>query len=734
MRICGLILLLSLVSAAASRGRPARYYSYSGNDPAHWTSSDLHAGAPSAPADFTVSPCGSTDCTAARVATDRDGNTYVAGSRRFPGGPSQLSDVYVAKLDPAGAIVFLATFSGKGSDEGRALAVDPAGNILVGGTTSSPNFPLRNPVQAQASTRGTGFLIKLNPEGQLVYSTYFGGTADMSSVNAVATDAAGSAYVTGITGSRDFTTTPGMPAGRITGASLAGIFGAFVAKLSPAGDKVLYAGTISGSAEQCGCCSSCFLSIRTITGQAIAVDAAGNAYVAGNSNVTDLPTTPGALVPTGIGAWVARINASGTKLDYLTYLGAANYVVSPLAHPANTASDLAVDASGNAFVVGSTSDPRFPATAGALAPRFHGPSGDLEPPGPPADGFVAKLNPQGTAMVWATFLGGADVDAATAIALEPGGSAYVTGTTRSSDFPVAGFPSSGDFIAVLNPTGTVLTAGARYPGGTVSQAIAVDAGGRVRAASPGGLVSSLVLNPPPAPRFFGIANAAGGPPGAVVAPGEVVSLYGAELGPAAGVSAQADGGKLPTALAGTQVLFDGVAAPLLYVSRNQINAVAPFGLTAGKPAAIRVKTAASTSADFSATVVSAHPGVFKNGGGFAAAINQDGSQNSESKPARPGSIVSIWATGAGQVFPAPTDGEIATAAQNYYCCSISSGGELLQTEYAGAAPGTAAGVVQINFRVPDVPAAEGLAAPVSFDLAVPANPLARTTAAIWVAR
>ena len=724
------ILFFGLLNAVASQAGPARHYLYTGNDPAHWTSSALTRQQAVAPADFTVFPCNAANCSVSKVIADANRNTYVVGSRHFPvqlpGGPGQASDVFVAKLDPAGATLFLATFSGKGSEEGRAIALDAAGNILVGGSTSSPNFPLRNAIQSERGVSSTGFLMKLNPDGsQLIYSTYFGGTSSFSWVRAIASDAAGNVYVTGQTGSREFPATPGMPAGTITGMGPGGVFGAFVAKLSSSGDRILYSGRISGNSVQCGAGSSCFLSQRNISGDAIALDSAGNAYIAGNANVTDLPTTPGALVPRGIGAWVARVKASGAGLDYLTYLGSANYVLSPFANPGNLAGGLAVDGSGNAYVIGKTNDPAFPATPGAPQPEFNGPA-DPPPvgPGPATDAFIAKLNPLGTAMVYATFLGGPGADAATAVAVDSAGAAYVTGTSDSSDF-----------LSVLNPTGTALTFSSRYPGGSVSQAIAVDADGRARAASPGGLVSALTLSAAPSTRVFGVMSGAGGRLGAAVAPGEVVSFFGLQLGPPNSMVAKpgADG-RMPNTLGGTQVLFDGVAAPLLYVSQDQINAVTPFALVPGKETILRL-TAAGGMVEFRVEVVTSRPAIFGDGTA-AAAMNQDGTINSASNPAKLGSVVAIWVTGTGAVFPAPTDGEVTTDAREYYCCQISVlDSRRADVLYAGAAPGIVAGVNQVNFRVPaDLPIGISLPVPISLTVSGPnLNLPAPSTSSIHVA-
>jgi uncharacterized protein (TIGR03437 family) len=253
----------------------------------------------------------------------------------------------------------------------------------------------------------------------------------------------------------------------------------------------------------------------------------------------------------------------------------------------------------------------------------------------------------------------------------------------------------------VNPAGSALTWSARFPDSAVSAAIAVDADRRLRVAGAAGVLSSLSPNTPLATRLFGIADAAQGTPGAAVAPGEVVSLYGTGLGPASGVSGPTgSNGKLPVTLAGTQVLFDGVAVPLLYVSQSQVNAVTPFALAPGKSTQVQVVAGTAASPVLQNIVVSSQPAIFTNGVS-AAALNQDGTINSVSNPAKLGSIVTVWATGAGLVYPTPADGDVATAAQHYGCCFVVvNNDEYADVLYAGAAPGMVAGVVQINFRLP----------------------------------
>ena len=399
-----------------------------------------------------------------------------------------------------------------------------------------------------------------------------------------------------------------MPAGPVAGPGPSETTGAFVAKLSAAGDKILSSGIISGQASACGTGgSTCFLSAKRISASAIGVDSAGNAYVAGNSDVLVLPTTKGFLTPRGLGAWAARVNASGARLDYLTYLGAGEFYAAFIGQPATIVSGLAVDAAGNAYVVGGTSDSAFPATPGAFQSTYDGPAitTPVSPPTPP-DGFVAKLNPQG--LRWSTRHFSED---RTPILRQVSRSDAFGGRVRDRHDAV--FRFSGHLQRIererfhrrLESGWVGAGALARYPGGTVSGAIAVDSGGRVRVGGAVGIVSNLVLNATPDTVVLGIMSGAGElpfaarAPGNAVAPGEVVSIFGTQLGPSSAVVAEADSnGMMPTALAGTQVLFDGRAAPLLYVSQDQVNAVAPFELSPGRNTAIQVIAGTAKSPDF----------------------------------------------------------------------------------------------------------------------------------------
>jgi uncharacterized protein (TIGR03437 family) len=665
-----------------------------------------------AAADYTTYIGDSFSYTVTAMTVDASGNAYLTGSRAVivtaPGTSGTLTDVFVSKLDRSGNLTLLATISGKVSDRANSIALDPSGNIYIAGSTTSTNFPLHNPLQSVLASPtsfpplGTGFLVKLGPDGGILYATYLGGTKGPSSMNSIAADSQGNAYVTGETFAGDYPRTAGLPQATV-GAGIAAVSGAFFAKISPSGDRILYAGALAATMRACSGGSTCFLSTLSTAGRGIAVDPMGSALITGNTNGTGLPTTPGAFRTEGIGAFVAKVNTSGTAMTYVTLLAAANFAPNPFVNPGTLASTIAADAAGNAYVAGSTSDPAFPATPSAFQTMLAVTSPPTNPfSAPPSDAFIAKLNPTGSAMVWATFLGGTGPDKGTTIATDFAGNVWISGTTSSSDFPASdGFPGGQEFLSELNSAGSALLYSSRFPANTVSAALAVDPGGTVHAAGSTGLVFAFTPSQSTAARILGLANAAGGDLSGRVAPAELISIYGLHLGIAAPVYASFNAaGFLPTTLAGVEVTFNGSPAPLLYVSDTQINAVVPLALVNMPSASLRVTLNSGALPDFRLVVDIAIPQVSRNADGSAAAINQDGTVNSPTHPAPAGSFVSIWATGTG--YSPGMDGQMATTAQSFCSCIIHdiTHNQDIEPSYAGAAPGFVTGVVQINFQVP----------------------------------
>jgi uncharacterized repeat protein (TIGR01451 family) len=380
------------------------------------------------------------------IAVHTNGHVYVAGytdAADFPSAGGSFGgarDAYVAKLNATGTALLFATYlGGSGIEQGHGLAVDKDGNAYVGGTTASANFPTTG--GAFDSTLGgdwDAFVVKLSATGTLVYSTYLGGSGDENNVFAlggVTVNAAGNAFVAGITTSTDFPTTSGAHKQLLSGPS-----DAFVVKLNPAGTGLVY-GTYLGGSSYDGA-------------YGIALDATEAAYVTGLTRSSNFPTTTGAYDRTFGGgscysimvpcadAFVAKLNAAGSALVYSTFLGGASE---------DNGYAIAVDTKGNAYLTGDTASMDFPTTPGAFS-RTNGGLGDA---------FVAKLNSNGTTLVYSTYLGGVSgSDGGYAIAVDAHQCAYVAGEARSWAFPVTpdalNTNVTGGFLTKVNVGGTDL--------------------------------------------------------------------------------------------------------------------------------------------------------------------------------------------------------------------------------------------------------------------------------------
>jgi plastocyanin len=345
------------------------------------------------------------------IAVDPSGNAYVAGftySTDFPTvNPLQATfgggqdDAFVAKLNPAGSALLYSTYlGGSGDDEAYAIALDASQNAYVTGRTYSTNFPTASPFQATYGGVTDAFVAKLNTAGTaLVYSTYLGGS-NTDEAYGIAVDASGSAFVTGWTQSLNFPTANPLQA--YTGGA-----DAFVAKLNTAGSALLYSTYLGGTLNDYG--------------EAIAVDASGNAYVTGLTNSTNFPTAnplQATNLATYYTAFVTKVNTTGSALVYSTYLGG---------NIDDHGAGLSVDASGNAYVTGQTSSTNFPTASPLQAANGGG----------VADAFVAKVNAAGSALIFSTYLGGSGDDRGFGIAVDRSGNSYVTGRTLSTNFPTA---------------------------------------------------------------------------------------------------------------------------------------------------------------------------------------------------------------------------------------------------------------------------------------------------------
>ncbi len=344
-------------------------------------------------------------------------------------------------IDPV--LLYSTYLGGNGRDGAGGIAVDSSGNAFVVGGTMSTNFPTTTGAYQTALAGSANVLVaKLNATGTaLLYSTYLGGTGSINSGRAIALDSNGNAYVTGLTNSTNFPTTTGAFQTTFSGISLT--YDAFVTKLNPNGSALVYSSFLGGTSA----------SGDGDAGDGIAVDSSGSAYITGDAQSSNFPTTPGAFETSLVGtevAFVTKVNATGSALDYSTFLGYAP--TSGIA--VTTGSSVAVDSSGDAFITGGTGSPIFPTSPGAYQTALVG-SGNA---------YVTKLNATGTALLYSTYLGTGS-DAGQGIAVDSTGNAYVAGTTAQTDFPttsgayqrtctIGGFDTT--FVTKLNATGTSL--------------------------------------------------------------------------------------------------------------------------------------------------------------------------------------------------------------------------------------------------------------------------------------
>jgi uncharacterized protein (TIGR03437 family) len=217
-----------------------------------------------------------------------------------------------------------------------------------------------------------------------------------------------------------------------------------------------------------------------------------------------------------------------------------------------------------------------------------------------------------------------------------------------------------------------------------------------------------------APTVAAVVNAASYQGGGV-APGEIVAVFGARLGPERGVSGQLVGGRFATEAGDvTGVYFDGQKAPMLYAQEGQLLAVVPYGVIGKDSVEVVVERGGSRSAGVRVAVAGAAPALFAadaSGRGPAAAFNQDGSLNSAARPARAGEIAVLYGTGEGAVIPLPADGSLnqEPLSKPLGSFSVSVGGAAAEVVYGGPAPGLVAGAVQVNVRVPALVRAGALA-------------------------
>ncbi len=369
----------------------------------------------------------------------------------YYGNHSQLEFDFVVRpgSDPRRVAMEVAPVDVAGEAEDRSLRVDRAGNLIL--PTRSGEVQLHKPIAYQgAGSSRTQIGVRFQLTGAhrvafrlgrydhsrplvidpvLAYSTFLGGSQGSAVAEAVHVDERGDAYITGYSDAADFPTTKG--ALQSTKSSISDVF---ISKLTRDGSALVFSTFLGGqNFEQ---------------GNAITLDRLRNIYVAGWTSSADFPTTRGVLQPSlngGTDAFIAKLSPDGSKLLYSTYLGGSADEYGPF-------SGLAVDRQGDAYLSASTTSIDFPVTAGAAQTIFGGGQ---------QDAFVAKLNPDGSKLLYATYIGGSDYEEGTDLALDSSGSAYVSGHTYSKDFPTTqrsfeptSAGSDAAFVTKLDPTGS----------------------------------------------------------------------------------------------------------------------------------------------------------------------------------------------------------------------------------------------------------------------------------------
>jgi uncharacterized protein (TIGR03437 family) len=638
------------------------------------------------------------------VAVDSIGNTYVtggSGSANFSGAGTLkgTEDVFVMKINPAGTSKLYTTFlGGGGADEGHGIAVDTQGNAYITGSTGSLDFPTKNAAQAGFGGSGDAFAAKLSPNGTaLVYSTYLGGNASDIG-NGIAVDNSGNAYIVGTTFSTNFPTQAAFQASK--GAQQ----DAFLTKVSAKGDSFVYSTYLGGNSVD--------------EGNGIAVDAAGNAYVTGYTASTNFPVQSAFRGSNAgsVDAFVTKMNPAGSALVYSTYLGGS-------ATDYGTA--VAVDSAGNAYVTGIVTSDDFP-VVNPIDPKLASHAVD--------DGFIAKLNPSGSALVYSTYFGGGSADDPYAIAVDQSGNAYVTGRTNSSDFPLTNPIQTTRFafdifVTEINAAGSA-TLFSTFIGGTGSESgrgIAVDNLGNIHIAGEGTSTDFPTLKPLQGTNgggagsqdglvlMLGTATPVNGPTittvsdnlidGGPLEPGGWFYVKGSNLSDVQrtwGGSDFSDPNTLPTNLNGVEVWVNGAPVPVYFISPGQVNAQAPSSISG--TVTVQVFRLGLASNIFTVPVTQLQPSIYNyqvGGKSYAAALFSDYALMGDpaitpgTRKARPGDIIQLYCAGLG---PAPSGGVISSPVP-VSGVGITIGNTAATVSFAGL---VAAGQFQVNFTVPQV--------------------------------
>ncbi len=669
------------------------------------------------------------------IELDAAGNIYLAGSvtPQNPKDPQDTSDAFVAKVSADGSkVLYFTVLSGSFGESAAAIALGSDGSACITGSTGSSDFPVTPGALDSTFNEGgasQGFLVKVNPAGAVVYSSFINGTA-YTTLTGIAIAAAGEVLLTGMGG-------PAYPVSSDQPDQ------GFILKLDAGLSKVL-------------------LSIYGYGGGLISLDSQNNIYLAGNAQPSDpggtLPPLPsGAFQSTHIGVictsgggpggsfsqfcpyqYVAKLDATG-KLLWGTYVTGTYGAI---------AAGMAVDSSGNVIVAGTTNSGDYPITAGAFQTAYTA-AAPQQPPlitpfnyfmGPPnATGYVTKVNSTGTALLWSTYFGGSYQDQITGMAVSPAGEIILSGRAGSSDLVLADSPDGCrpspnqvlGFVARLTSDGASVSATqlvqgdpdclflscpglAQYQGGWP---LALRADGTVVVAGSNGSLASIDFSA--TGRLACLTDPTDNAQLSSVAPGQLISLFGDDLAPEVPYIPKGGVAKSSNTFG---VFFNGIPAPILYSAAQQINVQVPFEIAGAGSVQMQVISKQITnpvSETMTLGVVEREPAIFLSPAAFASAfpglsacggettlgqaalaLNADGTVNDCTNPASVGSMVTIFLNGFGPVTPALKTGAIAPGPAVPLTPSLNPGPFTGTTVVATTTvPGAITGVAQVQLQV-----------------------------------
>jgi len=585
----------------------------------------------------------------------------VGGTCRVANGYAiPCNDVAVAKYSPAGQLIYISYLRGSGDQNAKRVAVQeqfgsifqaPAENVYLTGETSSPDFPV-TPTAFQKTYAGAP---APDPENYVVSGDIFVAKLD------------------GNTGALLYSTYLGGPAADFAW-DLHAVPGAdfYVVGSASSGLPVTNRTSPPAACPHYGCEAGFaarfdrnsgalrYLTYLPYNSVKTDVDSAGNLYFTGASDAST--------------AFAAKLDGAGMAVLYTTYFRGATSL---------QGYEIAVDSQSSAWVsgIGGTG---VQGTVGATY-------------------FLAKLDAAGKQVYHSPFI-------EAQISVDPSDNLVLVDVDAGSDSTTVktpgGYLTTGcgpGYLAKIDPGGMVVLARVMDSNGSP---IGFDNQGRLVVSTYQG-IASIDLTSGPRAWTTCVYDSASMSGRAMVAPGEIVTVIGAGLGPASGVSSQVDAeGRAPTSLAGTRVLFNGVPGPVLYAQDGQVNAIVPFGAAPGTAMNVQVEYQGSPLPPLSAGVTATDPYIFTSDGsgtGQALAFNQDGTLNNPANPALLGSLMTIFVDGLGATSPASVEGAVSVSTDARPVANVAvwlAGPSPATVLYAGPSPGSLSSVTQINLRLP----------------------------------